>query len=57
MEARKNLAPDAPADTRPAPDPSLTAGETELVRACLAPAGGRLATAAQVADRIAALRA
>jgi len=27
MEARKNLAPDAPADTRPAPDPSLTAGD------------------------------
>jgi serine/threonine protein kinase len=41
----------------PSVDPSLTAGETELVRACLAPAGGRLATAAQVADRIAALRA
>ena len=27
MEVRKNPAPDAPADTRPAPDPALTADD------------------------------
>ena len=40
----------------PTVDPSLTAGEAELVLACLAPVDSRPATAAQVADRIAALR-
>jgi serine/threonine protein kinase len=40
----------------PTLDPSLTAGEAELVLACLAQADARLATAAEVADRIAALR-
>ena len=40
----------------PTVDPSLTAGEAGLVLACLAPVDARPATAAEVADRIAALR-
>lgn len=41
----------------PTIDASLTAGEGALVLACLAPADERPATALEVADRIAALRA
>ena len=41
----------------PAVDPSLTPGEAALVLACLASATDRPATAAEVADRIAAIRA
>ncbi len=41
--------------SRPQIDPSLTAGEADLVLACLAPTGDRPATALEVADRIAAL--
>lgn len=43
--------------SRPAVHPSLSPAESALVLACLAPEGQRPATAAEVADRIAAVRA
>jgi hypothetical protein len=43
--------------SRPVVHPSLTPAEAALVLACLAPEGSRPATAAEVADRIAAVRA
>jgi len=42
--------------SRPELHPSLTPAESALVLACLAPEGSRPATAADVADRIAAVR-
>jgi len=42
--------------TRPVVHPSLSPAESALVLACLAPEGSRPATAAEVADRIAAVR-